>query len=398
MYHFCMNTDDLKDKILFSKEAAQYLGITTQRLNKLVSIGKIKPIKKNSAGTIFHIDELNKRKEELSFFEETKGGSIGMFKIDSKVKQEALNFATLMNATGRTEHALEKDFEVFSNYHEVDFPIPSMVDDYAIAFNVDKTVLLMEYKKAENSFSTLRESDEIIKRGDSDYPPLLSSTNEAPRFLYIRGNKSLLYEKRTVALVGARNASDKAKDNTKRLALELGKNGITIVSGLAKGIDVTAHRTALEHHFNTIAVIGTNLNQYYPLENKEVQLQIENRGLIVSQFPPSLKTQRWFFPLRNGVMSGLSLATVIMEASETSGALKQADFALKQHRQIIIPKNVLASKTVTWPRKYVEKGAEVVEKPSDVYGVLARNEVFQNKEVAIKDSVSTESLLIDEVE
>ena len=102
---------------------------------------------------------------------------------------------------------------------------------------------------------------------------MLENTEQAPRFLYIRGKKALLHEKRTVALVGSRQASEKAKENTVRLARALGRNGITVVSGLAKGIDVTAHKAALESGFNTIAVIGTNLNQYYPRENKEVQLE-----------------------------------------------------------------------------------------------------------------------------
>ncbi len=184
-------------------------------------------------------------------------------------------------------------------------------------------------------------------------------------------------KKRTVALVGSRQASDSAKDNTRRLARALGENGITVVSGLAKGIDVTAHKAALEFGFNTIAVIGTNLNQYYPSENREVQQEIEKRGLVISQFSPASRTQRWFFPLRNGVMSGISLATVIMEAGETSGALKQADFALKQGRQILIPESALKLKQITWPAKYVRKGAKVVNTPVDVLRVLAENNIFE---------------------
>ena len=221
------------------------------------------------------------------------------------------------------------------------------------------------------------ESDEIIKRGDQDYPPLLAQTKQAPRFLYVRGKKALLFEKRTVALVGSRQASNTAKDNTRRLTVELGENGIVIVSGLARGIDVTAHRTALEKGYNTIAVIGTNLNQYYPAENKQVQLTIEKKGLVVSQFSPANKTQRWFFPLRNGVMSGLSLATVIMEAGETSGALKQADFALKQGREVLIPRSSLEIESISWPAKYVRKGAKVVESPRDVREKLAESNIFR---------------------
>ena len=174
-------------------------------------------------------------------------------------------------------------------------------------------------------------------------------------------------------MVGARNVSEKAKDNTRNRAITLGQNGITVVSRLAKGIDVSAHLAALQNGYNTIAVNGKHLNQYYPSENKEVQLEIEKRGLVVSQFSPANKTQRWFFPLRNGVMSGLSLATIIMEASETSGALKQADFALKQERQVLIKASVLRMEQITWPEKYVQRGAQVVNRPSDILEILGNN-------------------------
>lgn len=374
---------NLAEQLFFSKEAAEYLGITVQRLNKLVQDGKVKPLKKNASGTIYHIDELNNRKEELRIFTEVKqGGGKGMFKFDTKEKIEALNFATVMNALNYTEKKLEPLFDEFSKEHAIDvlMDYEKVYKAYAAFFEIDPVYLIDEFRKAYKAFLTLKESDEIIKRGSYDYPPLLMQTKDAPRFLYIRGKKSLLFEERTVALVGSRHASENSKSNTRRLTDALGKNGITIVSGLAKGIDVSAHMEALRMGFNTIAVIGTNLNQYYPSENKEVQLEIERKGLVVSQFSPASKTERWFFPLRNGVMSGLSLATVIMEAGETSGALKQADYALKQGRQILIPKSALQLEKVSWPTKYIKRGAIVVGKPSDVLERLADNNIFQVKE------------------
>lgn len=371
---------NLANELYFSKEAADYLGITTQRLNALVKEGKIEPLKKSPSGTIFHIDELDKRKEEQRIFAKvSQGGEKGMFQLDSKTKIEALNFATLMNALDITEQRLDPIFTDFSNEIDVSVPLnnSSVLKRYTGYFNIDEERLIREFEAAEKAFSRLRKTDEIIKRGSQDYPPLLAQTEQAPRFLYIRGKKALLFEKRTVALVGSRQASEKAKENTQRLTTKLGNNGITIVSGLAKGIDVTAHREALRNGFNTIAVIGTNLNQYYPAENKTVQMEIERKGLVVSQFSPANKTQRWFFPLRNGVMSGLSLATVIMEAGETSGALKQADFALKQGREVLIPKSALEIKTISWPEKYVRKGAKVVTYPKDVLELLAESNIFK---------------------
>lgn len=387
-----MEHEKLADQLFFSKEAADFLGITVQRLNKLVQEGKLLPVKKSASGAIFHIKDLEKRKEELAIFTTNKiGVSKGLFLIDSQTKQEAVNYSTIMNVLGLTDSTLEPLFDDLGDLISISKSLDNnkILEEYAKFFKVSSDTILREYKITSNLFSQLRETDEIIKRGDPDYPPMLADTEQAPRFLYLRGKKSLLFEKRTVALVGSRNASDDAKKNTRRLAKALGENGITVVSGLAKGIDVTAHIEALKNGFNTIAVIGTNLNQYYPIENKPIQLEIEKHGLIVSQFSPAAKTQRWFFPLRNGVMSGLSLATIIMEAGETSGALKQADFALKQGRQVLIPESALRLEKISWPAKYVNKGATVVRYPSEVLSILARSNIFNinNNKTAIQQSM-----------
>ena len=317
-----------------------------------------------------------------------------MFLVDDRVKQEALNFASLMNILKISEQKLDPVFEKFSQ--EVDVTVPmidkDMIIEYSVFFDIpDLERMKRMYAFARGKFSQLRADDEIIKRGSIEYPPLLSATQQAPRFLYVRGRIELLQERRTVSLIGARKASDEAKLNTKRVAKTLGRNGITVVSGLAKGIDVTAHKSALDKNYNTIAVIGTNLNQYYPPENKEVQLEIEKRGLVVSQFSPATKTERWFFPLRNGVMSGLSLATVIMEAGETSGALKQADFAIKQGRQVLIPVKALEISTLTWPKRYMEKGAQTVATPKEILQKLADNNIL-NKGIHKEEQLDVSSI------
>lgn len=200
-----MDEKILANKLFFSKEAAEYLNISTQRLNKLVIEGKIKPLKKSPSGTLFHIDELNERKKELEIFTQVcKRGEGNMFKIDTKVKNEALNYATLMNVLKETEHTLEPKFDTFSKSVDTSLPLTSndVIAKYCKEFCVQKEYLIKEYNKAYQMFLSLRENDEIIKRGSQDYPPLLLEAKEqAPRFLYIRGRKSLLFERRTVALV-----------------------------------------------------------------------------------------------------------------------------------------------------------------------------------------------------
>lgn len=302
-----------------------------------------------------------------------------MFKIDTPIKQEALNFAVLMNCLKVTEPKFDPLFESFLSETKVAGAILDNLGLYSQYFKLDAGLLTREYTLAMSQFSKLKETDEIIKRGTSDYPDMLATTEKAPRFLYIRGRKSLLYETRKVSLVGSRNASDRAKDNTARLARKLGKSGITVISGLAKGIDVTAHQAVLELGLNTIAVIGTHLNQYYPSENKDVQLQIEKQGLVVSQFSPAAKTQRWFFPMRNRVMSALSLATVVMEAGETSGSLIQADYALQQGRLVLLPESALKNENISWPDKFVKKGAKVMKNPNDALNILAESQLFKGQ-------------------
>jgi DNA processing protein len=378
-----MKKDDLASKLYFSKEAADYLGISVQRLNKLVHDRKILPLKKSNSGTIFHINELQLRKTELAIFENNdsnKGGS-GMFRIDNCTKQEALNFSVITTLLNCSDPKAEPIFEEIGNQIELTSPLidEKVLSVYSKVLKIDSDIIIDAYNKTERSFSQLKQNDEIIKRGSIDYPPLLAKTEQAPRFLYIRGRKSLLFEKRTVSIVGSRQAAEDAKEKARKLTKMLGSNGITVISGLAKGIDVEAHRAALDNSFNTIAVIGTNLNQYYPSVNMSTQKEIEEKGLVISQFSPASKTQRWFFPLRNGVMSGLSLATIIVEAGETSGALKQADFALKQGRQLIIPRSVYENKKISWPEKYVKRGARIADTSINIIQYLAESDIYTSK-------------------
>ena len=143
-----------------------------------------------------------------------------------------------------------------------------------------------------------------------------------------------------------------------------------------KGIDTATHRSALKYGGRTIAVIGTPINQYYPKENRNLQMEIEKKGLVVSQFPPCNVVNRWNFPTCNATMSGISLATIIMEAGETSGALKQADYALKQGRDVLIPQSAINNPLIKWPTLYVLKGAFAFRTLKEVLEILNKNELL----------------------
>lgn len=374
-----MENSNIAEKILFAKEAAEYLGISVQRLFQLVNEGKIIPIKKSSAGTLFIIDELEKRKAEMAIFDSTNKMSQmrGEFEINTKIRQEAVNFATVIEITKRTEPYAEQIFNELSKRIDVSVPLPQKAKEYSIACNATESEVVNVYNSTYKCFTRLKKTDEIIKRGEDNYPILLSKTEQAPRFLYLRGNAELL-NNRIVSVVGSRQASEDGKKRAAKLARILGMNGITIASGLAKGIDVSAHIAALHFGFNTISVIGTELNKYYPKENESVQKEIETKGLVVSQFSPASTTQRWHFPLRNSVMSGLSLATIIVEAGETSGALKQADYALKQKRLVLIPKSAVDNEQLSWPKKYAAReGAVVVKNTDEIIEALSKMNIFE---------------------
>jgi DNA processing protein len=157
-----------------------------------------------------------------------------------------------------------------------------------------------------------------------------------------------------VAVVGTREVTEAGKIRTKRLARELVEAGITVVSGLAYGVDTVAHMTAIEFGGKTVAVIGTPLDKSSPSENSKLQEVIYQEHLLVSQFRNGEKTYRTNFPLRNKLMATLSDATVVMEASDTSGTLHQAAECTRLGRWLFIAKSVVDDPSLTWPKKFLK--------------------------------------------
>ncbi|MCB2112195.1 MAG: DNA-processing protein DprA [Parvularculaceae bacterium] len=208
-------------------------------------------------------------------------------------------------------------------------------------------------------------------RGAGEYPKRLLDADHPVELLYYQGWWDLVNTP-SIAVVGSRSASDSGIRRTKRLVSGLVEAGFTIVSGLASGIDRAAHEAAIGARGLTIAVLGTPIHQYYPKENAELQRQIAKDFLIISQVPVlrhergNPRTNRFFFPARNVTMSALTRATVIVEASDTSGTLYQARAALAQGRKLFILKSCLENREITWPSKYLKQGAILVQSVLDV--------------------------------
>jgi DNA processing protein len=188
----------------------------------------------------------------------------------------------------------------------------------------------------------------FLRRGDSTYPQLLGQLYDPPPQLYLRGEASSeLLARPAVAVVGARSCSAYGAEVARTLGRELAASGVVVVSGLARGIDGEAHRGALDAQGPTVAVLGCGIDRDYPRSHADLARRIAEAGLIVSEYPPGVEPAPWRFPARNRVIAGLSLATVVVEARERSGALITADFALELGRDVFaVPGEITAARSV----------------------------------------------------
>jgi len=182
----------------------------------------------------------------------------------------------------------------------------------------------------------------------------------APTELFLEGDTSLLIEGRRVAVVGSRKISKYGIARTKIITKALIERGITVVSGLAEGIDTVAHETAIKNKGKTIAVLNTPLSKVYPTKNRELLYQIKRDHLAISQFPENYPYQKSNSPIRNRTMALISDATIIIEAGEKSGTRYQGWEALRLGRQLFLMQNVAEDNSLTWPRKMISYGAQVL--------------------------------------
>ena len=204
----------------------------------------------------------------------------------------------------------------------------------------------------------------IITLQDSLYPPKLLEVYDRPPFLYVLG--SLNKDDIDIAIVGSRLASTYGKYTTERISRELALRGVTVVSGLARGIDSAAHQGALTARGRTIAVLGTGLDIIYPPENKKLFAAIRESGAVVSEYPlgtPPLATN---FPARNRIISGMSYGVVVVEAGEKSGSLITARLALEQGREVFAVPGTIDSAGSRGTNKLIKQGAKLIENTDDI--------------------------------
>ena len=254
----------------------------------------------------------------------------------------------------------------------------------------------------------------IVAQADAEYPELLRQIYDPPILLYVKG-QLLPKDKNAVAMVGSRMTTHYGMEAARRLAYQLAYVGVTVVSGAARGIDSAAHQGALSGKGRTIAVLGTGINLVFPSENRELYERIASNGALITQFPFNRKPDKQSFPIRNRIVAGMTLGTVVVEANLTSGALITANFAVEYGRQVFAVPGRIDSPRSKGCHELIKKGAKLCEAAEDILsefeylfpasnrppspsetGVLPAIELSENEQ-KVYDALNHEESSIDEV-
>lgn len=214
------------------------------------------------------------------------------------------------------------------------------------------------------------ESHHIVVHGTDDYPELLSQIKGAPLLLYVNGDVGALHLP-ALAIVGSRNPTRGGLQNATEFSRHLAATGFTIVSGLAQGIDTAAHRGALKGGGRTIALLGHGIDRVYPAQNHELAHEITANGALVSEYPLGAAPNRWHFPERNRLISGLSLGILVVEAARRSGSLITARLAADQGREVFALPGSIHNPLSRGCHELIRQGAKLTESAADISAELA---------------------------
>ena len=290
--------------------------------------------------------------------------------------------------------------------------------DIEKAFNADELSSIdgLSIKKAEN-FLRLRDKVDIDKavkevedRGinfltfeDENYPCMLKNIDNPPSVLYYKGDLKSCNLERTLAVVGSRRATRYAKEALEKIISEFQNTDICIVSGLATGIDTTAHVAALDNNLKTIGVIASGFDYTYPAANKDLYKRIENGcGVIVSEYYPTFQPLKFRFPQRNRIVSGLSYGTLVAEASLKSGALITANLTLEQGRELMCIPGLITNPNTEGIYKLLKNGATLVTCADDILEALGwevkveQGNLFNLPDLSDDEKIIYEALEIEE--
>jgi DNA processing protein len=235
--------------------------------------------------------------------------------------------------------------------------------------NVERLRECADYDVKNDLMTIERLNLTLLRIDEPDYPERLKTIHDPPPLLVVYGQLTAA-DRMSVAIVGTRSATSYGKVIAEKLSSDLARRGVTVVSGLARGVDTAAHHGALSVNGRTIAVCGCGVDIVYPTENKDLRDKISQSGAVISEFPLSSSPEFWHFPARNRVISGLSLGVVVVEAPENSGAMITADVAAEQGREVFaVPGNVNSGKSKGCHR-LIKDGAKLVETVEDIISEL----------------------------
>ncbi len=220
---------------------------------------------------------------------------------------------------------------------------------------------------AQKIYDTVKQKGwKIVTPSSEYYPAQLLQLQNLPLVLYVDGDETVLTNELCISIVGARKASDYGQCVARALSSTMAETGFTIVSGGALGIDSAAHKGALDENGTTICVLGCGLGTNYLMENEPLRREIVNNGALITEFPPYAPANKTTFPLRNRIISGISLGTVVVEASERSGSLITARLALEQGKDVFAVPGDLVSSSFLGTNNLIRNGATPVFSPNDV--------------------------------
>jgi DNA processing protein len=277
-----------------------------------------------------------------------------------ELKKKLIQLVHSRHASWKTIYSVLKSDTVFSgnaeaaNYSSIKPRADQLIKDYQF-IPIDK--LLNEYTS---------QNIHLITIFDDDYPSKLKTIYQPPWLLFARGDLSLLKNRKKLAVVGSRNATAYGMKSIDYLFPSLIENNILIVSGLARGIDAHAHKTAIKMGGKTIGVIAGGFYNLYPKENVKLAEYMMGEQLVLSEYPPAAKPAKWQFPMRNRIISGLSEGTLVIEAKEKSGSLITADFALNEGRDVFAVPGSILNPDSGGVHYLIQQGAKLVKRSEDI--------------------------------
>lgn len=276
----------------------------------------------------------------------------------SVTRREWHRTASMIEEMGSAQKVLRREWTGFESFN------------VAAAEDLIRRVRADAVDKHEQLIHTLAASGvKTITVLDDDYPANLRAIYNLPPMLFVQG-QLLPADDKAVAVVGTRQPSTQGLRRARTWAGELAARGITVLSGLARGIDTAAHTGALDAGGRTIAVMGTGIERVYPADNQALAARITERGALVSQFWPNAPPRASNFPLRNVVMSGMSIGTLVIEAGEKSGAKMQARLALEHTKRVFLLNSLVTQQE--WAKRYSRRSGAVVVRSADELADLAR--------------------------